>query len=285
MRTPPPTHRGVAESPHRLESSENRVSQAAVMKQAFDGQRRQIDQMVAAIQRYLPSRYPVMGGLAISGHCRPCADLGGDFYDATTLPDGRVALCMADVSGHGAVAAILMATSRALLRAALMETKPGEGPAHAMFRLANWLGSEFLPTEFVTMWLGIYDPETEILRFANSAHPHAVIWRHGVYDPEFLPSENTFPLGLAGIEPEMPIEGEIAFHPGDRLFLYTDGWIESESSEGRFLDGPEFIEFLANTAGQPNDHAATLLFTEFDRFLANSRIRDDVSILIVDRLL
>lgn len=269
----------------RLETTEGAMLRAETLKSAYDGQRRQLNQMAAAVQRYLPSSYPEMGGLLVAGSCRPCADLGGDFFDAVELRDGRIAVTMADVSGHGAVAAILMASSRALLRASLAEISPSEGPAAVMYRLARWLSSEFLETEFVTMWLGIYDRDAGTLRYAAAAHPTAIIWRRGEPDPVYLHSENGIPLGLAGLDPERPPEHEIEFREGDRLFLYTDGWTESPSRDGVLLEGPALLDLFANSAGQTVDMVPLMLFTELDRHLADSRIRDDISLLVVDRLL
>jgi sigma-B regulation protein RsbU (phosphoserine phosphatase) len=254
------------------------------LKQALHGQRKQVYQMSQAIQRYLPPDYPEMGGLKIVGHCRPCADLGGDFYDAFPLPDGRVALCMADVAGHGAIAAVLMASSRALLRASLHETAPHEGPAIALQRLSRWLQGEFLATEFVTMWLGFFDPATEELVCASGAHPRPILWRSGEPDPHFIPMAASFPIGLAGVDPVAPPEHTIPFSVGDRLFLYTDGWTESPSEDGRFLEELDLLEFFANSHFQPTDQVPTLLFTQLERHAANSFIRDDVSLLVVDRL-
>jgi serine phosphatase RsbU (regulator of sigma subunit) len=268
----------------RLETTEVAVLSAKNMRSAFDEQRRQLNLMAAAVQRYLPSQYPLMGNLAISGHCRPCADLGGDFYDATELPDGRIALCMADVSGHGAVAAILMASSRALLRAALYESSPTDGPGLIMQRLSRWLASELLASEFLTMWLGLYDPATGVLRYASAAHPQAVLWQTGAPDPHFLDAQNTFPLGLAGLPPEVAREEQVVLEVGDRLFLYTDGWTESPSASGTLLEGDDLLNLFANSAGQSTDHTPIMLFTELERHLADSRIRDDVSLLVVDRL-
>lgn len=268
----------------KLETTEVAMLRAETIRSAFEGQRRQLDQMAAAVQRYLPQSYPVMGNLAVAGHCRPCADLGGDFYDAVELADGRIALCMADVSGHGAVAAILMASTRALLRAALHECAPGDGPGIIIQRLSRWLTSELLDTEFVTMWLGLYDPGTGVLRHSSAAHPQAIIWRNGALEPEYVESETSFPLGLSGIVPEPAAETTLLLEPGDRLFLYTDGWTESVSAAGGYLEDEHLLDLFANSAGQLTDTVPTLLFTEFERHAADSRIRDDVSLLVVDRL-
>jgi serine phosphatase RsbU (regulator of sigma subunit) len=176
-----------------------------------------------------------------------------------------------------------MATARALLRVALLETTPGQGPADVFDRLAIWFPPQFESDQYVTMWLGIWDQEAETLRVASSAHPPPVLWRLDG-EPEFLESEPTLPLGLAGIEPIRAEEICIEFNVGDRLFLYTDAWIESRATDGRVLSGDSFLDFIGNAYGQSTQMAVKMLFMEFERFAANSRITDDVSLFVVDRI-
>src|SRR5262249_26366449 len=71
------------------------------LQHALDAQRKQLGLISNVIMSMLPQNYPPVGGLEVSAHCRPCADVGGDFYDVMELKDGRVALLMADVAGHG----------------------------------------------------------------------------------------------------------------------------------------------------------------------------------------
>ena len=254
------------------------------MKHLLDASRRQMHEIARVHARFLPMRFPMTGGLEIAAHCRPCADVGGDFYDVTDLSDGRVAITMADVSGHGASAAVAMATARALLRAALADAFEDTGPAQMLMMLSRWMQGQLEVEQFVTMWLGIWDPATEELRYASAAHPSAVVWNHASPDPEYLRVSATTPLGLTGIEPLPAEEGSLAVEIGDRIFLYTDGWTESPSAIGKFLEGEAFLDFLANSEGQRVAQVPLMLFTEFERHLANSRIRDDVSLLVFDRV-
>lgn len=254
-----------------------------LLKRALESQRRQMGEISRIISRFLPHNFPVIRELAIAANCRPCADVGGDYYDVVQMEDGRVALLMADIAGHGASAAVAMATTRALFRAALLEASREIGPSLIMQKLSQWFQNQLEPEQFVTMWLGIWDDESSTLRVASAAHPPAVIWRMN-QDPKYLEVDNGLPVGLAGIDPMEYSESELKLNPGDQVFLYTDGWIESASRSGEFLDGQKFLEFLENAYGQPVSQIPTVLFMEFERHAAGSRIRDDVSLLVFSRV-
>ncbi len=266
----------------RAEVDQLRQSETQLRK-ALHVSTRQLREISRAVARYLPHTYPLHHGIAVSATCRPCADVGGDFYDFYPTADGRAAICMADVAGHGAAAAMLMAVSRALLRTAVSEEGPtGGGPSAILLRCAAWLQLQVEAEQFLTAWLGIWDPSTSTLRYASAAHPPAILWRQGG-EPEFLPCDNGLPLGLTGIPPMAGSEGEVRLEPGDRVFLYTDAWTESESANGKALEGAEFLDFIANSLGQPLNSVTTMLFQEFERFTANTRIRDDVSLMVLER--
>ncbi len=88
----------------------------------------QIREIAALQTSFLPTRFPPVGGLAFGALCRPCAEVAGDYYDVFTMHDGRVCITIADVTGHGARAAVLMAMTRSLTRAAAAMTAPHHGP-------------------------------------------------------------------------------------------------------------------------------------------------------------
>lgn len=252
------------------------------LKEALDVNRRQMEGIARVHARFLPARFPLLGGLEVAARCRPSSDIGGDFYDAIELIDGRVAITIADVSGHGPVAAVTMGITRSLLRVALLEIAPHEGPSAVLLRLAQWTSTLLEDDQFATMWLGIWDPATERLTYARAAHPQAVLWRADG-DPQFLITDGTIPVGLAGIEPIPAPEDVVELGLGDRVFLYTDGWNETPASDGSVLDGEKFLQFLDAAYGAPVDQIPSILFMQFERHAANAKIRDDVSLMVFGR--
>lgn len=252
-------------------------------KLAFDAKRREMEQIARMHARFVPHSIPPAAGLEFVPICRPCADVGGDFYQVLEIVGGRVAICMADVSGHGALAALAASTLRALLFASLREATSSEGPGDVLFRLARWFQGQLGEEQFATAWLGFWNPGTEVLTYASGAHPQAVLMPGGAA-PRFLEHPPGLPIGIEGIEPEKLQEREVSLDVGDRFFLYTDGWTETQSARGDVLEGPEFLDFLGNSEGQPIQATPALLFMEFERHAANARVRDDLTMLVIDRV-
>lgn len=249
---------------------------------AYQAKQREMDKIAEVHSRLLPSRFEPAGGLHFAAQCRPSADVGGDFYLACPLDDGRVAILIADVSGHGAKAAVATATSRALLQTALREMQPCDGPGIILQRVSRWLEDQLDVEQFVTAWLGIWDPPVSTLTYASCAHHPAVIRRaDGVYS--YLPQDPSLPVGLSGVEAGRPAEQQCPLAIGERIVLYTDGWVETPAADGRYLEEDAFLDFLAESEGQPLDQISLFLFTNFERFAANTRISDDVTLLVFER--
>ncbi len=260
----------------RLRESELRL------KSALNSSRNQVEEIASVHRRLLPARYEPMGGLEIVARCNPSADVGGDFYFSRELKDGRVLFCISDVSGHGAMAATTTSIAHALLSTALIEMKDREGPAAVIDRLNRWLTNEIGQEQFLTLWMGIFSPDDETLTYCSCAHPPAVLLKPGE-KPSYLVQETGLPVGLSGVDVTIPKEQTIEFELGDRLILYTDGWTESPSYEGRLLSGDELLRFFGESEMQPIKQVIDILFMEFERHAANSVIRDDMTILIADR--
>ena len=147
------------------------------------------------------------------------AQVGGDWYDAITLPDGRIGITVGDVMGHGLAAAALMGQVRAALRGV---AATGSGPAEVL-RILDGVVSSLSDTQIVTCAYGIFDPTTSELVFASAGHPAPLLLspRH---DPWYLEVEPGAPLGV-GLG-EFP-EAIVRLRTGATLLLFTDGLIES----------------------------------------------------------
>lgn len=258
-----------------IKKSEERV------RAAYQAKQREMDKIAEVHSRLLPSRFDPAGGLHFAAQCRPSADVGGDFYQVFPLHDGRVAVLIADVSGHGARAAVATATSRALIQTALREMSPAEGPATILQRVSSWLEDQLDDEQFVTIWLGIWHPATSLLTYASCAH-HPAVHRSAGGSYAFLPQQPSLPVGITGVQLQTPREQQIHLTPGERIILYTDGWVETPAADGRLLEGDAFLQFLSESEDQPLDQIALFLFTNFERFAANTCISDDVTLLVFE---
>jgi PAS domain S-box-containing protein len=179
----------------------------------------------------LPERLPEIPGLALAARYLPAgrgAAVGGDWYDALELPDGRVALIVGDVVGHGIRAAAVMGQLRNALRAyALVDASPADIVAR-LGRLVS-MGDQ---DATATLLLLMLDRETGKMAYTSAGHPPPLVL--GGEDPLFLEEGRSVPVGT--IEPESYGEGHAVLPEGGTLLLYTDGLVEQRqvSLDARF---------------------------------------------------
>lgn len=147
----------------------------------------------------------------------PAKEVGGDFYDFFFADKDKLALVIADVSGKGIPAALFMMRAKTAIRG-LAES--GREPAEILYRANNTLCEGNDAEMFVTVWLGIVDLATGRMKCANAGHEYPMLMRAG---GDFELFKDRHGLALAAMEGVRYREYEIELHPGDRLFVYTDG--------------------------------------------------------------
>ncbi len=183
-------------------------------------------QEIAQIQMsLLPERTPSVRGLDIATSYLTSDEAGGDYYDFFEYPDGRFAVVIADVSGHGAGAATVMAMFQTMLHNhAHDDATPGE-----LLRLANRsLVSKKLDGNFITAFLAVIDPTRRHITYANAGH-HAPLRHRANGSLDQLALARAAPLGVLG---DMTFgEDETTLDAGDTLVLFTDGITEAFSPE------------------------------------------------------
>jgi serine phosphatase RsbU (regulator of sigma subunit)/anti-sigma regulatory factor (Ser/Thr protein kinase) len=223
-----------------------------------------------ALQRaMLPAQLPLMPDIRFSASYSAASEsqrVGGDFYDAFELPDGRVALTIGDVTGHGLQAAVIMGEIRQALRAASFESAD---PAAILDRASRLLVASGR-TLFVTAIVGVLDPVTGRFSYATAGHPPPLVYREG--DLRRLPSAG-LPIGLRD---EQGVDFALRLKAPCTLVLFTDGLMEF----ARDLDeGERRIEdAIRALASQDIDHLAAALMKEV---LGEDEPSDDIAILTV----
>jgi sigma-B regulation protein RsbU (phosphoserine phosphatase) len=183
-------------------------------------------QEVGRVQRHLlPAELPRIEGLELGASYVTCNRAGGDYYDVLPLPDGRWGLFVADVSGHGTAAAVVMAMLHTLLHA-----YPGvpASPAEVLGHLNRHLLAVVPEGTFATAFYGVYDPPRRRLTYACAGHPPPRLRRRGVIQDVNGPL--ALPLGVAPDE-TWP-EQHLCLAPGEVLLLYTDGVTEGTNEAG-----------------------------------------------------
>ncbi len=191
-------------------------------------------------QHFLPRTLPDLPGWQVDAHYRPAREVGGDFYDFIALDDGRVGIVIGDVTDKGVPAALVMAATRSVLRAAAQRLgDPGE----VLERVNEHLCPDIPEHMFVTCLYGVLDPATGRLRFANAGHNLPCV-RSGNRVAELRATG--MPLGLM---PGMRYdEAEAMLDPGAQILLYSDGLVEAHDSEREMYGTPRLTELIGSTA-------------------------------------
>jgi phosphoserine phosphatase RsbU/P len=219
-------------------------------------------------QALLPKSSPYIPGFAINGLCVPVGAVGGDWYDFIPLHDGRWGLVLADVSGKGTAAALLMAATRGVLRS-LAEASCT--PSEVLQRLNQLLVEDLPPARFVTMVYAVLDPEKRTLTLASAGHLQPLLV-HGE-QAQFLQTEAGLPLGLALGEYS---EAEIQLKPGCHVVFYSDGITEATNPDGEEYGELRLKEHLL----QPGTCAESLL-ADVRSFVDGSGLHDDATVITV----
>jgi phosphoserine phosphatase RsbU/P len=219
-------------------------------------------------QALLPKSSPYIPGFAVSGRSVPARAVGGDWYDFIPFSDGRWGIVLADVSGKGTAAALLMSATRGMFRS-LAEAcaTPGE----VLTKLNQLLVDDFPAGKFVTMVYGVLDPVARTLVFANAGHLLPLfIDEHGEH---LLDVERGLPLGLASGDYS---ETTVTLSPGSKLVFYSDGITEAVNANEEEFGACR----LAEHAVKPGASAVTIL-DEVRSFANSIGVRDDASAVFV----
>ena len=189
-------------------------------------------------QHFLPRSLPDLPGWQIDAYYRPAREVGGDFYDCIDLGDGQVGLVIGDVTDKGVPAALVMAGTRSLLRAAAQRLlDPGE----VLRRVNEQLCPDIPENMFVTCLYGVLEPATGRLRFANAGHNLPCL-RSGDRVVELRATG--MPLGLM---PGMPYDEAVAvLDPGSQLLLYSDGVVEAHDRSREMFGTGRLLELMAS---------------------------------------
>ncbi len=219
-------------------------------------------------QALLPKSSPYIPGFAISGRSVPARAVGGDWYDFIPFEDGRWGIVLADVSGKGTAAALLMSATRGMLRS-LAEAccSPGE----VLTKLNELLVNDFPAGRFVTLVYAVLDPKARTVTFANAGHLRPLFIEE--QGEQFLDVERGLPLGLARGDYS---ETQVSLSPGSRLVFYSDGITEAENSKAEEFGLCRLVEH----AIRPEASAVSIV-DDVQSFSNGFGVRDDASAVFI----
>jgi sigma-B regulation protein RsbU (phosphoserine phosphatase) len=231
----------------------------------------------AAIQRdFLPQSVPSCEGYGMAARAVPCLQVGGDYYDLVSLDAERIGLAVADVSGKGVGAALLMASLRAWLRAELLH---GTDLAALGAKLNDFAHESSDIHSFITFFFAELDKETGGLRYVNAGHnPALVFGRDGLVRE--LPATGLCLGMLAGRPYEI---GTAALAPGEILVLYTDGITESRNTGEKEFGVEGLTEAVREDLGKDARTILEGVFRRLAEFTVCAEPFDDRTLVIVKR--
>lgn len=262
-------------APQVAMASENlRLLEENVEKRRLEAQM----QMARRIQEgFLPQILPHTPGLEIATHNRFSLEIAGDYFDVLQLPDGETLVAIADVSGKGAGAALLMANLQASLRTAI---EVGIPLARSVAQVNNLIFRNTPPEQYITFVAVLFDPRTSKLRYVNAGHnPPILIHADGAVTE--IP-----PTGLIlGAIPNMSYEeGCIDFRTGEMLVLYTDGVSEAMSDQEEEYGEQRIKDLAARLRHEAPVKVVAEIERDVERFCGRVPMEDDSTMVVVKRL-
>ena len=249
------------------------LHEAALKRQALE---RDLQLAHTVQQGFLPSRPPELAGYQFFDFYEPANQVGGDYYDYIQLPGGRLGVIVADVSGKGIAAALLMAKLSAEVRYGLVSSA---GPAEALVQL-NAGFSRSWEDRFVTCALAIVDPKSHEVQLANAGHM-APFLRHADQRVETVGEEQTgVPLGVA---PDFAYEQfSFSLKPGDGLAMFTDGFSEAMNLENNLYGLARLEQQLQRKAAGVRQ-IGELILSDVKQFVGSRSQSDDMCLLCFGR--
>ena len=224
----------------------------------------------------LPKRQTVAGRLTCTGESRPGAYVGGDFFDVIPLDDGRVAVALGDVTGHGVAASVLMTAAQGFLHAALRRSN---SVAEAVTDLNRFIYPRRPASSFVTLWVGLFDVVAKTVTYVNAGHGYALLEATGG-EITMLDGGDDFPIGF---DESIPYGQTVAPLPASgRALVISDGLVE-QFDQGRINPAEQFgIEGVhAVLARHPAAEAVGALFDAVFSHADSETLQDDATAVLV----
>lgn len=257
-----------------------RLAQLVRQQQAEAQERERIEQelRIARLiqQTLLPKVVPQLEGWSIAAHYQPAREVGGDFYDFMELEDGRLGIVVGDVTDKGVPAALVMATTRTILRSAAQRF---DSPGEVLQRANDVLYPDIPPNMFVTCLYAILDPESGVLRYANAGHD--LPYRRYEEGAQELRARG-MPLGLM---PGMAYEEkEVLLDHGDSVLFYSDGLVEAHNPEREMFGFPHLQALIGDHGANSEGTLVEFLLNELAKFTGEGwEQEDDITLVTLQR--
>ena len=251
------------------------IEKARLHREALEKQKLERDLSLArSIQAgFLPKEVPQVAGFEIAGMSEPATHVGGDYYDILPLEDRGCALVIADISGKGLSAALLMASLRAALRT---QVKNRLSVEETVQLLNNTLTDDCPSNRFVTLFYGELDAEGREFHYVNAGHNPPLLFGSDA----LVTLEEGGPI--LGFRKDLTFDaGIVHIAPGQTLVMYTDGVVEAQNHRDEMFGEDRLRELVARHSGLSAAELLGKINDELVRFVGEAPQYDDLTLLIV----
>jgi phosphoserine phosphatase RsbU/P len=256
------------------------------LKSAHDRMKHDLEAAAAIQQKLLPDDLPKTDSIDMAWKFHPCDELAGDFLNIIQLNENEIGIYVMDVMGHGVPAALLsFSVSRNLSPMAGSDSivlKSGQqdpvSPVEVLTNLNTLYPFLANNNRFFTLLYGILDLRDSRFRYACGGHPGPLIFSSDGQIQDL--TENSFPIGI--VEEASFEQAEIKLNPGDRMYLYSDGFIEETNTNGEIYDINQFQESLKNNYSSTIDKSIEQTVNAIISWHGSEHLSDDLSIIGIE---
>ncbi len=279
------TDKGFSEEDLNLLTSMANLAAASIEKFRLYKQRlyqeklnQEMEDAMKVQQLLLPRELPYLPQFTFTAKYAVANKVGGDYYDFIQLPQERLAVVIADVSGHDIASAIVMAMGRDMVRMGFERTL---SPARILAMTSERLKGDTQASRYITMFIGVINPEDSTLTYSNAGHNYPLLLRKG--SDEFIHLKTGgFPLGL--VEDYSYEEETLRLDEGDLLVLYTDGLIEAQSADGEMFQLSRLEKLVLHTRDKKLHEMAEEIYETALRFHGAETLEDDFTFVAIKKV-
>jgi sigma-B regulation protein RsbU (phosphoserine phosphatase) len=235
-------------------------------------------------RRLLPEAPPRAGSVDFAAASVPARRIGGDYYDFVEVADGRMGIAIADVSGKGVAAALIMSIVQASLR--IISSEGDVPPPRLVARLNEFVYRSTPSSKYVTFFYAQLDESRRQLRYVNAGHNAPYLFRAGRQSTADSASGEIEQLSVGGtvvgMFPEMGYEeATVELHPGDVLLAFTDGVPEAHNPESDEYGEERLQQLLRETAHLPADEISARISAEMKDWIRDAEQYDDLTFIVM----
>ena len=243
-------------------------------QRVIDEELRQVGEIQSSL---LPRSLPNIEGFDFGAFYTPAEQAGGDYYDIITMSNGYYGFTVADVSGHGTPAAVIMAITRAIMRSYTYDVISS---SEALTMINEILCDNIYTTDFVTMFYIVMDSNTSKCNYASAGHNPVLFFDKDEMVVKRLTASGLFLGTFEDVEFE---EGTVELDRGDILFMYTDGLVEAMDRNGEQYGYDRLISKLIMFQNEKCSAIIENVMADLKEFAAGRPFDDDITILVIKK--